>query len=542
MVAGATTECCVSTTFREAADRGFECCVLADCTAGYDQRLVTSTLDTLCAYDGLFSYVALSDELKLVAPDLNPANGEMVVNEPELCMNALRRRYRDGTDRPTELAARAAKRIKDYSVCDPAVWTYVRSPGESVQAARELEGRYAGKPLPPLYGHPFGVKDNIDVAHVPTTAACQIYTYTPEKNATTVDALLKAGALFVGKTNLDQLATGLSGCRSPFGSPRSVYGIDRISGGSSSGSAVAVAAGLVTFSLGTDTAGSGRVPAALNGIVGLKPTKGTLSATGLVPACKTLDTITIIANSVKDSRAVWLVLDEGVDLQYPYAKPQQSPSWHVDFRGPKLGGFKFGVPPQEALAVCEPMQVRLFAKAVSRLARAGGVAEVVDWKPLQGASDLLYDASLVQERVACIGADFIRDNLDSLHPATRVVYKAALSKEIRPYEIFQDLHMKTVYTHRVAKMFEHIDVLLVPTMPCHPTVPEVEAQPLELNAKLGSFTHFGNVVDLCGIAVPAGMYKTREKAEDLPFGVTLLGASGGDGTIMDIAREFERTI
>lgn len=204
--------------------------------------------------------------------------------------------------------------------------------------------------------------------------------------------------------------------------------------------------------------------------------------------------------------------------------------------------LSFGVPPQEALAVCEPMQVRLFAKAVSRLARAGGVAEVVDWKPLQGASDLLYDASLVQERVACIGADFIRDNLDSLHPATRAVYKAALSKEIRPYEIFQDLHMKTVYTHRVAKMFEHIDVLLVPTMPCHPTVPEMEAQPLELNAKLGSFTHFGNVVDLCGIAVPAGMYKTREKAEDLPFGVTLLGASGGDGTIMDIAREFERTI
>lgn len=353
LVAGAMTECCVSTTFREAADRGFECCVLADCTAGYDQRLVTSTLDTLCAYDGLFGYVALLDELKLVAPNLKPANSEMVVNEPELCMNTLRRRYGDGTDRPTELAARVAKRIKGYSVCDPAVWTYVRSSDELVQTARELEERYAGKPLPPLYGLPFGVKDNIDVAHVPTTAACQMYTYTPEKNATTIDALLKAGALFVGKTKLDQLATGLSGCRSPFGSPRSVYGNDRISGGSSSGSAVAVAAGLVSISLGTDTAGSGRVPAALNGIVGLKSTKGTLSATGLVPACKTLDTITIMANSVKDSRAVWLVLDEGVDLQDPYAKPQQSPSWHVDFRGPKLGGFKFGVPPQEALAVRE---------------------------------------------------------------------------------------------------------------------------------------------------------------------------------------------
>lgn len=183
-----------------------------------------------------------------------------------------------------------------------------------LEAAQKLENRYSGQELPPLYGVPFAVKDNIDVAGIPTTAACEAYTYTPQISAKVVDAMLEAGAIFIGKTNLDQLATGLSGCRSPWGIPRSVYGHDRISGGSSSGSAVAVGAGLVSFALGTDTAGSGRVPAAFNGITGFKPTKGTFSAQGLVPACASLDTISILAPTVGEARTVWLVADQGPDM------------------------------------------------------------------------------------------------------------------------------------------------------------------------------------------------------------------------------------
>ena len=454
-------------------------------------------------------------------------------------MQALRAEYQNRQTNPTEVAKYVISQVEEYQKKDPAVWTFLKSPDEILQAAQALEKQYEGHPLPPLYGLPFAVKDTIDIAGIPTTAACEAYTYTPDRNARVMDAMLTAGALLIGKTNLDQLATGLSGCRSPFGIPRSVHDPERISGGSSSGSAVAVGAKLVSFALATDTAGSGRTPAAFNGITGFKPTKGTLSAQGLVPACKTLDTITVLAPTVEEARAVWLIATEGPDPNDPCAKLQQSlPLWHVDFRGPKTGGFVFGVPPQTALEVCTPPFRQYFAEAVAKMERAGGKSLVVDWAPFDGGNQLLYEGSLLNERIECLGADFLAKNLDTFHPAIRDLFKAAMERDTKPWDVFRDQHLQGQYTRKAAQIFEEIDVLLVPTVPSHPKVAEIEADPLKLNAKLGEFTHFANVLDLCGLALNASFYEEGEKR--LPFGVTVIGASGTDGKVFDIAREFER--
>jgi len=543
LIAGVTTECCVNTTFREAADRGFECCVLADCTSGFDSSFVCKTLDMLCSYDGLFGFVGTSDELlkytksQTLTPPPTPAGFK-----GDLAIPSLHKQYVNRETTVVDVAKDVYRRIIEYRRKDPAVWTHLQSPEMLSADAKALQDRFHGQPLPPLYGIPFGVKDNIDVANIPTTAACDAYSYVPKQSATVVTALLDAGAIFVGKTNLDQLATGLSGCRSPFGYPRSVFNEGRISGGSSSGSAVAVGASLVSFALGTDTAGSGRVPAAFNGVTGFKPTKGTLSANGLVPACKSLDTISVLAPTVEEARTIWLVADQGPDMADPFAKLMQSlPLWHVDFRGVRAGGFVFGVPPLSALQTCTATYQEQFHNAVARLRRAGGTPKEVNWAPFEGGSRLLYDGALLNERIACIGPEFLKDNKKRLHPTIRKLFEAALAKDEKPWEVYQDQHLQAQYTREAATIFQEIDTLLVPTVPCHPTVAEMEADPLVLNAKLGDFSHFANVLDLCGVALHASFYES-EAGGRLPFGVTLIGASGTDGKVLDIAREFERTV
>ncbi|KXT05868.1 hypothetical protein AC579_4377 [Pseudocercospora musae] len=542
LFAGVTTECCVNTTARECADRGFEVCVLSDCTDGFDPGFYTSTLDMLCSYDGLFGFIGTSNELlKYARPQTQTPPTTPPGFTGDISLSGLRKQYSSGQLRPTEVIKQISARIEDFKKKDPAVWTYVEEPEKLLRAAQAVEDRFAGKPLPELYGVPFGVKDNIDVANVKTTNGCEAYAFMPGQSARVVEVLLEAGAIFIGKTNMDQLATGLSGCRSPYGTPRSVYGNDRISGGSSSGSAVAVAAGLVSFALGTDTAGSGRVPPAFNGVVGHKPTKGTLSARGLAPACQSLDTITIMTSTVEEARKVWLAADTGIDEDDPYAKsPLSLALWQSDFRGVKTAGFRFGVPPAFALSNCDKTYQSQFTAAVERMKRAGGIPQEVEWAPFEGGSDLLYDASLVQERIACIGPDFIAANLNTFQPATKKLFEAALHTDTKPWQVFRDQHLQAKYTRAAAKIFKNIDVLLVPTTTCHPTVAEMEADPLALNAKLGYFTHFANVLDLCGIAVPASTYQASN-GEKLPFGVTLLGATGTDGKIYNIAREFERT-
>ena len=541
LIAGVTTECCVNATFREASDRGFECCVLTDCTSGFGSAFVDSTLDMLSSYDGLFGFVSPAAALLSYARSKHPTPPSTPGFRGDLSLPSLRQQYENGETTVTEVAKEVVRRVLDYQKKDPAVWTSLQNAEELQQAAKSLEERYRGQPLPPLYGVPFAVKDNIDVEGVATSSACEKASYMPEKSATVVEALLQAGALFIGKTNLDQLAAGLSGCRSPYGYPRSVCDPERISGGSSSGSAVAVAAGLVSFALGTDTAGSGRVPAAFNGIVGFKPTKGTFSAAGLVPACRSLDTISILAPTVDIARAVWLVADEGPDLSDPFAKVQQTlPLWHVDFRGIQKAGFTFGIPPSSALTVCTPAFQEHFSLAIERLQRAGGTPQEVDWTPFEGGSRLLYDGALMNERIHCAGVDFLQSHGNDLHPTTFKLFQAALARDVKPWDVYRDQHLQAEYTRQAALTFQRIDVLLVPTTTCHPTVAEMEREPIALNARLGEYTHFANVLDLCGVAVNAGYYE-EVPGKSLPFGVSMIGASGTDGKVFDIARVFERT-
>lgn len=540
--------CCVTTTLRECNDRGFECCILSDCTGGFDAQMVTTSMDIICGQDGLFGYIGNSADFFASASksrELTPPSTPPAAEDVLLPIAQLQQGYKNGLEDPIRVISSVFERIDKYEKVDPAVWISKRSREDAVAAAQVVVTKYASKPKPPLYGIPFALKDNIDVEGIITTATCESFAHTAKSTAFAVQLLLEAGAIYIGKLNMDQLATGLSGCRSPYGTPHSVYSNDHISGGSSSGSAVAVAAGLISFTLGTDTAGSGRVPAAFNGIVGFKPTKGTISARGMVPACKSLDTLSIMAPNLTDARKVWYIIDQHDSLD-PYAKSPLSLSlWKQDFRGPKAGGFTFGVPPPSILGACSKEYQDIFENATQTLRSCGGRLVEIDYAPFQKAGDLLYGATLVHERIASIGHDFLEANLDALHPTTKALFTAALATPLKPWKVFHDQALQAEYTMQAQRIFNTleggIDVLLVPSAPCHPTIKEMEADPLGLNATVGMFTHAGNVVDLCGISVNAGWVEGKGGLR-LPFGVTFLGGSGYDAKIFDIAMVFEGAV
>ncbi|EEY23946.1 glutamyl-tRNA(Gln) amidotransferase subunit A [Verticillium alfalfae VaMs.102] len=548
LFAGVTTECCVTTTLRECNDRGYQCCVLEDCTQGFDAQQVTTSLDTICAQDGLFGFVGNSADFLTATKDVSTAPvSQLGVSGPFPSIDDLQALYKDGQTTPTDVVNAAFDRIEAYQNEDPAVWTSLAKRADVLVAAKALAEKYKEKPLPPLFGVPFGVKDSIDVEGIETTAACPSYAYVPKATATCVQHILDAGGIYVGKTNLDQLATGLSGCRSPYGVPHSIFSKDLIAGGSSSGGCVAVAARLVPFTVATDTAGSGRVPAAFNGVVGFKPTKGTISARGLIPACKTLDSIAIVATSVADARAVWRVIAKH-DKADPYSKlPHTLPTWKTDFRGLKDGGFDFAVPPPAALEACTPEYRRLFAEAVKKLQSAGGRLRNTDWEAFERAGELLYEGALLHERITCIGREFLRSSIQDggLHPVIQKLFSDALNKAPDAYDVFRDQATQAELSRRTHMAFDTlsggVDVLVVPTTVCHPTFEEIAADPIRLNARLGTFTHFANIVDLCGLSVPAGTY-LDEKETELPFGVTILAGSGFDAKALDVARVLEEVI
>lgn len=506
--------------------------------------MVTTSLDIIAGQDGLFGFVGsgtdfLSQAAKsqaLTPPTTPPADRDTLPSIEELQSG-----FKGGLLDPEVVVNSVFDRIEKYKQLDSAVWITHQSREEVLAAARVLSAQYSGKPIPPLFCVPFALKDNIDVEGVTTTAACPAFAYVAKSTAPAVQHILDAGGLYIGKLNMDQLATGLSGCRSPYGVPHSVHSKDHISGGSSSGSAVAVAAHLVSFTLGTDTAGSGRIPAAFNGIVGFKPTKGTISARGVVPACRSLDTISIMAPTLSEARKVWYIIDSHDHLDI-FAKPPSSLSlWKSDFRGPKEGGFTFAIPPPSIISVCSKEYNSLFAKSVKKLRSCGGRLVEIDYTPFSLASDLLYNASLVQERIASIGHSFLMKNLSILHPTTKSLFISALESDLKPWEVYQDQALQAQYTKQAQRTFDilegGIDILLVPTAPFHPTIKEMEDEPLELNSKLGVFTHGGNVLDLCAVSVNS---EWTEKG--LPFGVTFLGGSGYDGRVLDIAAVFEEVV
>ncbi len=421
--------------------------------------------------------------------------------------------------KPTEAAeaALAADRAHD----DAAIWI-TRLPDAAVLArARALE--VEGPQGRPLWGVPFAVKDNIDVAGLKTTAACPGYSRIAEATAPAVQRLLEAGAVLLGKTNLDQFATGLVGTRSPYGTPRNVFDASLVPGGSSSGSAVAVAAGIVPLALGTDTAGSGRVPAAFGNIVGLKPTIGSVSARGTVPACRSIDTIAVFAGTVDAALAAQRVI-AGYDAADPYSR--RAPFPHLR-RGPAAPAARIAV--GEVAGLCDAQTAALTANA----ARVLG-AEPIDVAPFLAIARLLYDGPWVAERSAAL-REVIEARPEILHPVTREILQAGLIR--RAIDGFDAFHL-LAQARRVAEtLFASYDALLLPTAPFCPTLAAVAADPIGVNARLGAFTNFVNLCDLAGYAVPAGL-----DARGVPVGVTLLGPAWSEGRLAGIADALHRRV
>jgi allophanate hydrolase len=379
----------------------------------------------------------------------------------------------------------------------------------------------------PLVGIPFAVKDNIDVAGLPTTAACPQFAFVPQRSAFAVERLVGAGAILIGKTNLDQFATGLNGTRSPYGVPSCVFNESYVSGGSSSGSAVAVACGLVPFALGTDTAGSGRVPAGFNNIVGLKPTKGLVSTRGVLPACRTQDCVSVFAASVEDARLV-AALAAGFDPEDPYARKPPGEVWSAE----AWDSFRFGIIGPEVLARCSPDVASQYENAVARLEALDGKPHRIDYAPFEEAASLLYSGPWVAERLAAIHSFALRLP-EAIHPAVREVVLAG--GQYSAVESFKAQYRLAALVREVAPVWDAVDHLLLPMAPDHPSIAAMLADPIELNSRLGLFTNFVNLMDLAAVAVPAGW--TRD---GLPVGVTLIGPAFSDGLLALLADRFHR--
>jgi allophanate hydrolase len=298
-----------------------------------------------------------------------------------------------------------------------------------------------------------------------------------------------------------------------------------------------------TFSLATDTAGSGRVPAGFNGVVGFKPTRGLISFRGVTPACLSLDCIAITAKTVEDARILWQCC-EGYDANDRYARDTFPAERHVNSIGAQKSAFRFGIPPPEVLEICSPKYRRLFNEAVQRLQAIGGTLAAIDWTPFQKAGDLLYEGTFVSERLASLPDDFLEKNKQHLHPVILELFEKVAARQSTAVQLYRELQAKALYTRQATSQFASsdqlgIDVLVVPTAPEHPTIEDMLANPIERNARLGTFTHFGNVLDMCGCAVPSGTYQDDNIEIRLPFSVTFLGSRCSDSEVLQIAGRFQ---
>jgi allophanate hydrolase len=442
--------------------------------------------------------------------------------------------YQTGAATPSGIVARSYARLR--ALGDPAIFVALR---DEIDALAEAEALAAGSGRDlPLYGIPVAIKDNINVRGLPTTAACPDFTYRPDADAAVVARLREAGAIVIGKTNLDQFATGLVGVRSPYGVPRNPLNPALIPGGSSSGSAVAVATGIVPVALGTDTAGSGRIPALFNNIVGLKPSLGLVSTAGVVPACRTLDCVSIFAHTTDDCTAVLAVV-AGFDADDPYSRrrPLQAPCLPPVVR---LGA----PPPGQRIFFGDARAAADYASALDRLTRLGAVIVEVDMTPFYDTAHLLYDGPWLAERYAAI-RDFITASPRSLHPVTRdIILSGAWPSAADAFAAFYRLErMRRI----VERTFAAVDALALPTAPALYTVEQVLADPVVLNSRLGTYTNFANLLDLCGLAVPAALHDGGSAPSDgrpgaAPFGITLLAPGGHDGLLAAIGRQFHADV
>jgi allophanate hydrolase len=433
------------------------------------------------------------------------------------------------------VAQAALDAVAAYDLVQPQAWI-LRLPAEAVLAqARAVEARVAAGETLPLAGVPFAVKDNIDVAGWPTSAACPAFAYVPERSATVVERLVAAGAVLVGKTNLDQFATGLVGARSPYGAPLCVFDQAYVSGGSSSGSAVAVAAGLVAFALGTDTAGSGRVPAAFNHLVGLKPSKGRWSTRGVVPACRSLDCVSVFTADLAGAALVDEVLTAfDVEDDYSRRQPDGDRRMRLSPDAARLGAFRFGVPrPDQRQFHSDDQAAALYAAAVERLTAAGGTPVEIDIAPLLDCAKLLYSGPWVAERTAAV-EDLLRDKPGAIHPTVRTIVQGGLS--VTGVETFKGLYALEAYRRAAEPIWDAVEVMLLPTAPTIYRLKEVLAEPIALNANLGLYTNFVNLLDMSALAVPAGF-----RDNGTGFGVTLIGPAFADRALLALAERYLET-
>jgi allophanate hydrolase len=428
--------------------------------------------------------------------------------------------HRQGTTSPEATVARSFARIRAHN--DPAVFISLRDEAEALGEAQALAKRDAASL--PLYGVPVAIKDNIDAAGFPTTAACPAFSYSPKTDATAVTRLRAAGAIVIGKTNLDQFATGLVGVRSPYGVPRNPFNPALIPGGSSSGSAVAVSAGLVPLALGTDTAGSGRVPAGLNNIVGLKPSLGLVSTTGVVPACRSLDCVSIFALTADDAYRTLSVI----------AGPDETDSYS---RAMRLGALselppvlKIGIPRGDGLKFFgDKRSEAAFQGAVKLLQGMGGVSIVeLDVSSFLQTARLLYEGPWAAERWAAVG-DFVSRHPDDIHPVTKKIISSG--RDSSAADAFKAFYQLAAYRKIALQILAGIDALMVPTTPAAYTVAELTAEPVQLNSNLGTYTNCVNLLDLCGFAVP-----TTFASDGTPFGVTFVASSGRDAFLASLGR------
>jgi allophanate hydrolase len=411
-------------------------------------------------------------------------------------------------------------RLDAYDKVQPQIWISRMTAEQLRDAARAVDARVAAGERLPLAGVPFAVKDNIDVAGLDTTAACPAFAYAPEASAPVVANLLEAGAICVGKTNLDQFATGLNGSRSPYGIPRNAYDLAYVSGGSSAGSSIAVAAGLVSFALGTDTAGSGRVPAAFNHLVGLKPTKGRWSTRGLVPACRSIDCITVFTDSIADARLVDQVI-AGFDAEDPYSRP---------LHDQPLEPARIGVPkPEQCVWFGDSQSEFLYGQALEKLAGRYEMVEI-DIDFLNEAASLLYSGPWVAERTAAVG-QMLTDQPEAIDETVRGI--VAQGEDISAVELFRGMYRLAELQRLAEQLWATVDMLAFPTTGTTYRVAEMLAAPVALNSNLGRYTNFVNLLDMAAIAVPAGM-----RANGTGFGITLIGPAGTDKALMDVAERY----
>jgi allophanate hydrolase len=446
--------------------------------------------------------------------------------------------YRSGAATPADMVARSYARVR--ALDDPAVFISLLDEKDALADAQKLAA--AGARDLPLYGIPIAVKDNIDVGGLPTTAACPAFAYRPARDAACVARLREAGAIIIGKTNLDQFATGLVGVRSPYGVPRNPLNAKLIPGGSSSGSAVAVATGLVPATLGTDTAGSGRMPALFCNIVGLKPSLGLISNVGLVPACRTLDCVSVFAHTVDDCSHLLAVM-AGFDPNDPYARrrPLQRPG--------ALPQLRLGVPTAgQRMFFGDRRAADDYSAALDRLVRLGAAIVEIDIEPFYETARLLYEGPWLAERYAAT-RNFIASSPESMHPVTReIILGGARPLAVDAFAaLYQLEHLRRI----ASETFARVDVLALPTAPTLYTVEQVLADPIQLNSRLGTYTNFVNLLDLCGLAVPAALHDGADGGGAggraagaggpdgiTPFGITLLAPGGNDGMLAAIGRKF----